>query len=406
MKEVRTIKTSSKKLSRGKFFFFSILPCLALLLAVEITVRIAGWAKPSLRSWPLEEELVGLFQYDEELFWSLRPRFSGMLHGKQVMVNRIGLRGPEVGTKTEGEFRILSLGESSAFGIGVEGAQTYSAVLQGLLNENAARRKYTVINAGVPAYSSFQSLKFLELRGLRLQPDLVLFYHELNDYLPSSLRDSSNSELGIAKTDRQLFESRLHSLGRYLTESSALVQFLQRQWALHCIKRFNVRNLQPVHNPLPQIGLPDLRLESRLVSPRVRNANPQRGADFSDAHLNEVAIGRRVSEVERLQNLHELAALCRSRGIALLLIHPSYLESTRHSCVLTRFCRDNQVPMFEAYDVLHPTTNSSERMFLDSWHPTAAGHRLLAEGLYRQLDAQGFLPSTKEGSGVQPAASR
>jgi lysophospholipase L1-like esterase len=67
--------------------------------------------------------------------------------------------------------------------------------------------------------------------------------------------------------------------------------------------------------------------------------------------------------------------------MAVVVIHPAYRWSSRHECLLTRFCAENGVPMFEAYDALHPAEPAPERMFRDFMHPSAAGHRALAEGL-------------------------
>ena len=58
---------------------------------------------------------------------------------------------------------------------------------------------------------------------LRLEPDLVLFYHELNDFLPSSLRSSDNTEIGIGMTDRELYESKRESLDRKKLELQEIV---------------------------------------------------------------------------------------------------------------------------------------------------------------------------------------
>jgi hypothetical protein len=373
----------NRPITKIKFIVFSLLPCLVLLGGAEVVARLAGLAKPSLRSLPTREEAAGMYQADKDRFWSLRPLYTGKVGRVQVTINSLGMRGPELEPKATNEFRILSLGESSTFGIGVESDQTYSAVLQRLLNQNASRQKFTVINAGVPAYSSFQSLKFLETRGLSLEPDLVLFYHEVNDYLPSALRDSQTSnEIGMTKTDRQLYESRLHSFTRYLSSCSALFEFLQRQWALHRIKRLNA---QPADNPVLEVGLPDLPLGQGVVAVNGNVVRP--------ANLNEVAIGRRVSEPERLQNFHELAAFCRSRGIGLVIIHPSYRDSVHHECILTRFCRDNNVNMMEAQETLHPARSSLEAIYQDSWHPTVLGHQLLGESLHAYLTNRGLLPS-------------
>src|SRR6185503_19379918 len=94
-----------------------------------------------------------------------------------------------------------------------------------------AGRRVSVVNAGVFVYSSFQSLKFLELRAPPIEPDVVLFYHEVNDYLPSTLRDSSNDEFGARMTDRQLYESRAQLLHRVLMSHSALYRWIRDRHA-------------------------------------------------------------------------------------------------------------------------------------------------------------------------------
>ena len=94
---------------------------------------------------------------------------------------------------------------------------------------------------------------------------------------------------------------------------------------------------------------------------------------------------RRVSEQERQQILEELLAICRDADIALVVIHPAYRGSQRHECVLTGFCRARGVPMFEAFDVLHPEGRPAGALYLDKAHPTPEGHRRLATGLGRTL---------------------
>jgi len=369
----------SRKLGKAKVALFSLLPCAILLVFAEGIVRILGLAEPSLHS----VDVAGgpqLNQADPELFWSLRPNARVIFQGVRVTVNSLGLRGPEIGPKAPNEFRILCLGESTTFGARVHDEETYSAVLSTLLNKNQSARKYTVINAGVSAYSSFQSLKYLELRGFEFEPDVVVFYHEVNDYLPSAIRDASNTEIGVLMTDRQLYESRTQSAIRNVSACSALIQWLQYQWAMRKVQRLQ---FQQVENPLKQIGMPDMRLGPQMVT-------TSQGKTRS-AQLNEIALGQRVTESERLQNLRDLAAMCKRRGVRLVVVHPSYAMSTRHECVLTRFCQENQVPMLEAYDALHPPSTAADAMFADSWHPTKYGHQRLATALAQFLESQGLL---------------
>jgi hypothetical protein len=359
-----------------KLALLAAVPLLALFGSAELVVRATRLDRPALETVPFIEELDGLFRTDSLLFWSLRPGFARDWEGTHVHVNAAGLRTPEVAPRRPGELRILSLGESSSFGIGVDDDETYAAQLERLLGRRLARR-VTVINAGVPAYSSFQSLLWLRHRGTALDPDVVLFYHELNDYLPSSLRDSSNNEIGVLKTDRELHASRLHWTHRTLFAWSALYRFASHR---HALGRIRAVDRTRVRNPLGGIGLPDLGIAPRLVT--------RRHGGVVDAELNERSLGQRVSEPERWQNLEELAQLCRQEGILLLVIHPAYRESRPHECLLTRFCRERGVPMLEALDSLHPPGTRPGQLYVDSWHPGADGHRRLAHALARRLRAE------------------
>jgi hypothetical protein len=55
-----------------------------------------------------------------------------------------------------------------------------------------------------------------------------------------------------------------------------------------------------------------------------------------EAPANEKALGRRVTEEERQANLERLVALTNEHGMKLVLLHPSYRDSTPHECLLTR----------------------------------------------------------------------
>jgi hypothetical protein len=88
-----------------------------------------------------------------------------------------------------------------------------------------------------------------------------------------------------------------------------------------------------------------------------------------------------VSEEERRANFERLVALCKERGVRLVLIHPSYRDSSRHECLLTRFAAEHDVLMFDAYDSLHPPNVDPHSVFKDAWHPRPDGHAWLGRDL-------------------------
>jgi lysophospholipase L1-like esterase len=111
------------------------------------------------------------FEYDPYLIWRPRKNYS--------VFNSQGFRGEELGVKKDNEFRIFAIGDSNTLGwSGEKNAPNWPMYLEELLRESNDR--FTVINAGVWGYSSFQGLRrFKEI--LRFQPDMVLISFVSND---------------------------------------------------------------------------------------------------------------------------------------------------------------------------------------------------------------------------------
>ena len=94
--------------------------------------------------------------------------------------NDLGLRGARrYGPKPAGVKRLLMLGDSFTFGIGVNDDEPFSAVIQQEMDPRRARIE--VINAGVGSYSPI--LHYLTLRDLYLplEPDAVILWFDVTD---------------------------------------------------------------------------------------------------------------------------------------------------------------------------------------------------------------------------------
>ena len=117
---------------------------------------------------------------------------------QQVSHNSWGFRGPEfTWEKPAGVFRVLCLGGSSTYGFGPSSdATTWPVRLEDHLAAALPGREIEVINGGCQGYSTFESLINLELRGIDLQPDLVVVYHSINDMrcalYPNVQRDNTH----------------------------------------------------------------------------------------------------------------------------------------------------------------------------------------------------------------------
>jgi GDSL-like Lipase/Acylhydrolase family len=115
------------------------------------------------------------YDLDPEVYWKLRPNQTGYLwmgNGRSVeaRINNLGLRGPNVDVNAHRRIRILALGDSYTFGVGVGDAETFCAVLERTLGP----QRVEVINAGVPGYGIFQAERTLRRLATQLHPDVVL----------------------------------------------------------------------------------------------------------------------------------------------------------------------------------------------------------------------------------------
>lgn len=96
--------------------------------------------------------------------------------------NALGYRGEEIHTpKPDGQFRIVCLGGSTTYTVGVEDyRKSYPYLLENYLRGKGYGNVH-VVNAGASSWSSWESLINFELRVLDLDPDMIIVYHGIND---------------------------------------------------------------------------------------------------------------------------------------------------------------------------------------------------------------------------------
>lgn len=120
-----------------------------------------------------------------------------------MTVNALGLRGqslPVTVEKPPGLFRILGLGDSYTFGVGIRDEDTFLRRLENGLNAKAgAGRRFEVLNAGVQGYNTRDEVLYLEKHWLEmgLAPDLVLIVFCLNDAYSDGAFLNMGQTLGV-----------------------------------------------------------------------------------------------------------------------------------------------------------------------------------------------------------------
>jgi len=133
------------------------------------------------QEWPKTSLSLSPHPY---LSYSTTPNYFNYNNGrKEFSHNSLGYRGLETTLKKQtGIFRIVTLGGSTTYTSGVpENSKTYPALLEKELKEKFGFHNIEVINAGVPGYTSWESLINFQFRVLELDPDLIIIYHGTND---------------------------------------------------------------------------------------------------------------------------------------------------------------------------------------------------------------------------------
>ncbi len=98
--------------------------------------------------------------------------------------NALGYRGEEIAMpKPAGEFRIVCLGGSTTYTSLDDFRHSYPFLLGKYLQDQGLEH-VNVINAGASGWSSWESMINFELRVLDLDPNLIIFYHGVNDVHP------------------------------------------------------------------------------------------------------------------------------------------------------------------------------------------------------------------------------
>ncbi|MEW6009196.1 MAG: SGNH/GDSL hydrolase family protein [Candidatus Omnitrophota bacterium] len=108
-----------------------------------------------------------------------QPLFEGTFQCAEyittIKTNSEGFRDTEHNIeKPKGFFRILILGDSFTYGLGVEAEQTYPKVLEKILNDMPVRKevRYEVFNMGIAGIGTLEEREILKY-AIKYKPDLV-----------------------------------------------------------------------------------------------------------------------------------------------------------------------------------------------------------------------------------------
>lgn len=151
-----------------------------VLMAMAVVATLGALELGARAIVPPIAPRTAMYRAAPEVAYELLPGWQG--EGplrERIRINADGLRGPELGAPSNGT-RVLALGDSFMFGLGVAEDDTFPAALARALT--AARgAPVEVLNGGVPGYNLMQTTRVLGARVAALRPAAVVLGLVEND---------------------------------------------------------------------------------------------------------------------------------------------------------------------------------------------------------------------------------
>ena len=342
-----------------------------LALILLGTVVGLGTAEAALRILALVRPAEGLralheARPDRPWLFGLRPGAEARIaHTGDVLytINAAGFRDrPYPTQKPAGTFRVVVMGDSIAFGYGVRLEDSFAKRLERELATRAGTQPIEVLSLGVNGYNPYTEAALLADVGVRYQPDLVLVAFCINDLNDPTMHFDAQTVLRLGDLPDLAFPDPAvrrrpgpPSLATRLCALSRLCSLLPGGAAQPLDPGTLAAGLVSYDRPsVTQLGwlrdrYADMAATARTVGARFAavvfpNSTQIDGKGSDDIDRDIAALG----DAGGWQTIDLLAAFRRGRDAGPL--------------------------------------------FIDVWHPTAAGHRIAADALAVALPCKRLVP--------------
>lgn len=169
-----------------KVLAINVLIFLGILVVLEVAARLAfsqNEVNPVFDDQSLRIRDRPFVETNENRGFSLKNGFKSNLYS----INASGFRGEEFPADINKKYLIIALGESTTFGWGVDDQHTYPY----LLNAHFQNGGIYIVNAGIPSYTSAQTLLYLKeiLDKKEITPKFALINILWNDVWYSTVKN-------------------------------------------------------------------------------------------------------------------------------------------------------------------------------------------------------------------------
>ena len=305
-----------------------------LLLVGELVLRLFGYGS------------LIIYQPDEVVLWRPVPGQQGLtvVGKKPITINNDGFRYPE-DLKAAGpdDLTIFTFGDSVTMGWGVDDDSHYTALLGERLASKWPQREVRAVSAGVNAYPLTLCVRrFGAVLEQGHDVDLAVLAYSFNvAFEPITALEGPEKEAFLRKV-------RLKGWVRRSALYNLVVEDLMRVAVYY-------------------------RIRDRLMEGSWKT-DDEAGADDR---------GEAQGMVTYRASLHEVKRIAGARSVPLVFLllgsQDQGEQLATHQQIFVDFARQNDIPLVNMVDRF--ARRDHEPLFMDHTHPTALGHRLIAEEL-------------------------
>lgn len=305
------------------------------------------------------------FFVGELVFRIITPKSPpGTTYGKVIKKNTDGFRDRDfVIPKSQETYRILVLGDSFTWGVGVDVEETVPKQLEKRLSKEFPRKNIEVINAAIPGYNTVEELLLLKGRGLKYEPNMLILLYNLNDI-----------DFKPYLSDEKYDETKVVSVLE-VHPGENIAEVLKYKGIRSFINWFEV-NSQFFAFLVPRVGT------------LLRKMGLLKSVEFSwvqtifQGYTNE-----NPGWLESRRALGEISEICRSHDIVFIVaIYPLLVELKKYQGkksheMISNYLHSIEIPFIDLLTVFEGKNGRSYWINFMDGHPNAEAHRLVTNAL-------------------------
>ncbi len=387
----------------GKPLFISIFALILVLSVSEILIRSFF---PQKSNYQCIGSNFGIPNSLKPNCTIINEFYNGFFY--KIKTNAKSLRSNRVVAykKPSNTFRILVLGDSIIFGIGVNNENLFSSVLEEKLNQKIPDKNFEVINASAPGWGPVEYYLYMKNEGYKYSPDLIIINQSIDDVLliPQDRVDFKN--LKYQQTSQDIAQITFDEV-LTLPQSPSIYQLIKQgitnlSFYENFLNDFHIFIL--INNRLAQFGADDKKAFVK------RTALYQLFENFKKKNIREVSWkvqememkGPVSEESQKLIQYHYIMdsltrLISKNNSQFLFLNSPTYQEvfqivkkRSNYNPVITN--KKKSIGLVDGMLSFHQK-NVTPLLFPQDLHWSPGGHHLAAIFVFNYLLRENLIPN-------------